>query len=288
MNIWQRPRQKKPYNSSKWALVVAAGFQFACSVDSAKNHYVLAEKLWAEGNYSASVSEFEKVISKDQKTIGYQALYRAASTQLLFLSQYEAAKEKFSRIIELNIDPKMTWQARLQIGDILFSKLEQYGQAILFYSELTKMKPDHEMVPEWMFRVAKSHFYLLQFEEAAQAFRELKTKFPLSLWGERASFEIGQTYLAQGEKSLDSHSSSSEQIRNRAIGAFREFLKKYPRSSLRAQAEFGVASCIEAGDQLQEAYQAFSDLKQRYPVPGVVEIKLSRIRERISQKGRKK
>ncbi|MGZ3687127.1 MAG: hypothetical protein ACXVBW_02430, partial [Bdellovibrionota bacterium] len=63
----------------RWIALAAFLGLTACSVDSAKNHYVLAEKLWSDRKYQASVSEFEKVTAKDPHgKLGLQALYRAA------------------------------------------------------------------------------------------------------------------------------------------------------------------------------------------------------------------
>lgn len=75
----------------------------ACSLDSAKSHYLLAEKLWTGGDYPAAVSEFEKVVVKDPKgKIGLQALFRAAMIQNINLFQYSDSLRKFKAYIELS------------------------------------------------------------------------------------------------------------------------------------------------------------------------------------------
>src|SRR4051794_36759945 len=109
-----------------WLAFAIATFLFAgCSLDSAKHHYLLAEKLWTDKNYAAAKVEFEKVIVKDRKgKLGVQALYRAAMTEALFLEQYEEATKKLRLFIQRSSDPQLVWEAKLQIGEILFSKLE--------------------------------------------------------------------------------------------------------------------------------------------------------------------
>src|SRR5690349_17986618 len=95
------------------------------SVDSAKHHYLLGEKLWTDKSYSAAVSAFEKVMVMDPRVkFGLQATFRAASTQFLFLSQYGDAVRKFQSFIQMSGDPRLIWEAQLQIGEIFFSKTE--------------------------------------------------------------------------------------------------------------------------------------------------------------------
>jgi TolA-binding protein len=247
-----------------------------CSVDSAKNHYVLAEKLWADQKYSASVTEFEKVISKDPKgKLGQQALYRAAMTQFLFLSQYGDAVRKLRNYIQISGDLHTIWDAQLQVGEILFSKTEQYDQAILHYRSLLKQKADVSEAPEFLFRIGKSHFFLFQFAEAVQAYQEVIKRYPQSTWSEKAEFEIGASLFTQ-------------EMFDEAIDAFKKHLRKYPKSERVAEARFGIASCLEELDRLEEAYEMYQSLQKTYPSPQVLAVKLSRIRERLSQRGKTK
>jgi TolA-binding protein len=253
-------------------------------VDNARNHYILAEKLWTDRNYSAAVSEFEKVISKDPRgKLGLQAMYRAAMTQSLFLNQYPEAIRKFKNYIQSSADSQSIWDAQLQIGEILYSKIEQYDQAIYHYRSLLKQKPKAREAPDLLFRIAKSHFYLFQFRDAIEVYSDLMKKYPTSSLAERAMFEIGATYFTRGEQGAEKDSDPEEAYQE-AITAYEKFIKKYPQSRFVPEARFGMASCLEELDQLEDAYQAYAALKGSYPSPNVIEIKLIRIRERMAQR----
>lgn len=255
-----------------------------CSVDNARNHYILAEKLWTDRNYGAAVTEFEKVISKDPHSkLGLQAHYRAATTQALFLSQYSDAIRKFRTFIEGSTDAKLIWDAQLQIGEILFAKMELYDQAIYHYQALLKERPHSPEAPELQFRIGKSQFFLFQFNEAVKTYEDLKKQFPLSKWAERAAFEIGTTYFTRGERP---ESSNSDRMPYKvAKEAFEKFIRLYPSSEWVPEAQFGIASCLEELDQPEEAYKAFTLLKGHYPSPHVIDVKLSRIQQRLAHKG---
>ncbi|MGK5083613.1 tetratricopeptide repeat protein [Bdellovibrionota bacterium FG-1] len=260
-----------------------------CTSNSTKKRYILAEKLWTDGKYSSAVSEFDKVTAKDPKSkLGLQALFRAAATQTLFLSQYEDAVKKFKIYAESpGVDPQLAWDAQKQIGEILFSKTEQYDRAIAHYEGLVKLKPDASEVPEFEFRIAKSHFFLWQFDEAVSDYRQIIMRFKGTVWAEKSALEIGVTHYTRGEqrpgKASREHAAGGGSYQE-AITAYEAFLKMYPKSELVPQAKFGIANCLEELGQLNAAYHAYQDLRLSYPAPQVIAIKLARIRERQAQR----
>ncbi|MEK7397074.1 MAG: tetratricopeptide repeat protein [Candidatus Poribacteria bacterium] len=252
----------------------------ACGINTARKNYILAEKLWNDGKYAAAVVEYEKVTTGDLNgKLGQQALFRAAITQLFFLSQYDEAARKLRQYLNIiSIDSAQAWEAEKLIGEILYSKSEQYDQAIHHYSSLIKKNPKAPDVQEFIFRIAKSHFYLGQFNEAISAFSSLVNTNQESVWRERAAYEIGVSYYTKGNRGSESYQD--------AIDTFEIFLKKYPKSRFVPEAKFGIANCLEEMDQLNAAYHAYETLRSDYIVPRIIEIKLARIRERKIQRSR--
>jgi TolA-binding protein len=268
------PRQKR-FSS----FFILAGMLLGCSVDSASHHYRLAEKLWNDKNYAASVLEFEKVVGKDPHgKLGQQALYRSAMTQYLFLSQYPEAVKKFRTFVEISDDPALRIEAMLQVGEILFSKMEQYDLAIKHYTQLLKTQSLAKEAPQFWFRIAKSQYFLFQFREALETYEKMIELFPSTPWAEKASFEKGLTYFTWGEREGESGFRHS-------IEAFESFMKTYPSSELITEARFWIASCYEETDHLPEAFQAFSRLKGIYPSEQIIQMKLSRIQKRLNRRG---
>jgi TolA-binding protein len=248
----------------------------------------LGEKLWSDRKYGSAVSEFEKVIAKDPRgKLGMRATYRAAMTQYLFLGEYGNAIRKFRTFAEISTDPVLVWDAQLQIGEILFSGTDQYDQAVLHYKSLLKQKPEAIQAAEFLFRIGKSQFFLFQFADAIDTFGSLVKKYgsSSSLWAEKAAFEIGSTYFTRGEQQSGGKSLGTTDYQA-AIVAYERFIKNYPKSELVSEARFGVASCLEELNQLDDAYSTYATLKKDYPSPNVVEIKMIRIRQRIAQRNR--
>ena len=254
-------------------------------MNSTKNHYILAEKLWTDGNYAASVAEFEKVTAKDPHgKLGLQALFRGAMTETLYLNHHSQAVKKLKSYAELTGDTPLAWDALKQIGEIYFSKTEQYDKAIQHYRSLLKAKPDSPEAPEFLYRIGKSHFYLWQFDDSVVAYREILTRFSNSPWSERAALELGTTFFTRQEEQRSGGRTHAVGGFEEAIQAYQSFIKTYPKSSLVSEARFGIASCLEEEDKLDAAYQEYEKLKPTYPSPNVIEIKLARIRERKAQR----
>ena len=280
----QQPPSRKASKRNRVLLLLF--FVVSCSGDSARNRYLLAEKFWNQGRYAAAVSEFEKVIQKDPKSkLGLLALYRAAVTQALYLSQYSEAVKKFYTFIESSGDTPTSWDAQKQIGEIFFTKTEQYDQANQHYRALLKLKPRATDAPEFLFRVGKSHFFQWQFDDAVKAYKELIKRYEKTKWAEKAAYEIGVTYFTRGEQQPPDKDPGKEAYQE-AIDSFQQFLKNYPNSQWVAEAKFGIANCLEEMDQLDAAYYQYEALKSTYPSPRVIEIKLIRIKERKEQRSR--
>jgi TolA-binding protein len=255
-----------------------------CSLNTAKKHYVLAEELWQEGNYQAAVAEFDKVTAKDPRgRLGQQALFRAATTEALFLSHYPEALKKFKIFAESSPDASAVWEAQKEIGELLFSKMEQYDQAVAHYRSLIQQKPGAPETPDFLYRIGKSEFFLWHFDDAIKTYEELHRRFGQTPSGEKALFEVGVCQFTRGEQSVGGRGPGMDTYRD-AIEAYERFIKTYPRSALVSQARFGIASALEELDQIDAAYQGYEALKDSYPDRNVIEIKLARIRDRRAQR----
>ena len=257
-------------------LVFFVALAFAgCTVQGSKRSYILAERFWSDGNYADSVREFEKVVKADPKhSLGMQALFRAAMTQTLFLNQHTEALEKLKTYLQLTEDPEMSWNARKEVGEILYTKQRKYGEALVWYQELLHQRPRSKDAPEIHYRIARCHFFLWKFNDAIQTLKEIESKYPGTTWAEKAAFEIGMTLFTQADDEGGTSSFSS------VIQAFEGFIQRYPKSPSLPHAQFWIASSLEEMERLDEAYARFETLKAKHPEPHLVEVKLKRIQER--------
>jgi len=272
-------QRTKPF-IKRITFIIMAVVAMGCSVGSAKKHYLLAEKLWTSGHYESAEKEFLKVIKNDPGSkLGHKALFRVAMTQTIFLKRHADAIENFIRFIEIEPNHPSAWSARLQIGEILYSKLRKHREAIIQYRKILRLNPEISQAAELQFRIAKSHFFLMDFQKAIDLYRVVMRDYKKSRWAEQAAFEIGISYFTGGGEET-----GKTDWFNHSVKAYNKFIKKYPDSKLIPQARFGIAACLEEQELLSKAYERFAELKGVYPSPNVIEIRLARIRERMKQK----
>jgi TolA-binding protein len=269
-------------------------FVVACGGSGAKSEYILAEKLWADKSYAAAAAQFERAFQKDQKgALGKQALYRAATTQYLFVKKYSAALALFRKYLEVDPEGTAARDAEIQIGEILFDRLSQYDAAIQHYRKWLREHPGDPQNPEFLFRVGRSQFYLWQFEDAIQTFESLAMQTAEERWLAEAFYQAGMAHLAlagQGQdrggatEAEDSDVGMSKKERyKRAIAAFEQVGSRFPKSKAAPEARLGLATAYEELGQWQDAIDVLEPLVSAYPVPQVIKIRMIRIRERLAR-----
>lgn len=283
MRVQTPPFRRATLSLMKRGLWGAAFTLFcACSAQNAKQHYLLAERLWSDRQYAAAAAEFEKVIALEPHgKLGTQALFRAANTQMLFLNRNADALSNFRRFAAASPDRAAVWEAQVQIGEILFSRLEQHEAAIEHYSRLLEQYPAAREKAEFSFRTAQANFFLRRFDRALKGYALVIRGFPQSPQAERASYEVGFTLLTRAAIPTQERSAQLESYQE-AIDAFENFIRRYPKSDRAVLARFGVASALEETDQLSAALQTYISLRGKYPSPEVIETKIRRIQGRLA------
>jgi TolA-binding protein len=259
-----------------------------CSVDSVKNRYLLAEKLWADGNYQAAVTEFDRVSRRDPEgNLGRRALLRSAMTQTLFLNEHSEAQKKLEHLIEQEGDSDLAWEARKQIGEVLFSRLENHRASIKHYQSLVAARPRAQEVAEFLFRIGMSNFQGWAFDQALLFFDRVQNEYPGTEWAEKSAYQSAMVWLTRGEQRPGPiFLARGRDVYQQAIAGFDRFLMRFPNTNLRSQAIFGKAVALEELDQLDLALIEFEKIQNTYPTPQVVQIRMFRLRERLARRRR--
>lgn len=265
-----------------------ASFLTGCGSSGVKNDYVLAEQLWQEGRFESSARLFERVFQREPKeTLGQQALYRAATTRLLFLRQYSKALELFSKYLEIVPLGPTADEARAQLGDIYFSKLRQYDRAIEYYQHWLEAAPSSPDRSEFLYRIGRSQFLSKRFVEATTTFQKIIREGFSEKRSSAAIYQLGMTYLTQAvETKFDKTEKklSVKDLHRLATQQFDWIEQKYPHSLEAPEAALGSATSLEERGLWDEALKKLMDVQARYPVPQVVKIRIHRIQERLTRR----
>lgn len=267
-------------------LIIVFPFLFACSAGTAKHHFLQGEKFWFEKKYAPAVSEFEKTAEKDPKgKLGLYARFRSAEIRWLYLFQDIEAVQSFKQFLKESTDPDLTLEASMQMGEILFSRLQAYEQAYSHYKEMLKRYPNAKEAPEIQMRMAKCQFFLWNFDEAKELYDEIVEKYPASYWAEKATYESAASSWIGAERMATEDPAEAKEMFLEAKKEFQNFLSLYPKSTFAPHARFGIASIHESNEEESAAIQTLETLVSDYPSRGVVLLKLARIKGRQKKRG---
>jgi tetratricopeptide (TPR) repeat protein len=239
----------------------------ACNVNSSKNQFQLADKLYIEKKYDASIHEFEKIIQRDPLgKFGVDALNRIAIIQHLYLDLPEEALKSYKLLIKRTEDKDIKREAQTIIANIYFERFSDYSKAAENYRETLEAFPSRSDADFIMYRVARAYFLQAQFEKAAQSYRELINKFPSTDYARKAALELANSLGSLGKCS-------------QAIPLFEEIVKN-ETNDLKTLAIFEMANCYEILDDLDKSYDLLVGIQELYPNPNVITLKMQKIKRR--------
>lgn len=276
-------RRQKPCSERVAGLVLAVLLTSGpgCTAQSSiSNHYLTAEKLWSEKNYPAAVAEFDRVVKESpESAIGLQALWRASMTQALFLDEPQKALKGFELFIQRASNSELAPQALLEMGEILFTRLNQYGRAIEHYEKMIE-SPHFREEDRALFhyRVARSHFHLQRIRKSIEWYERMLSRFPKSSWIPRAMADLGSAWYALGDLDRTAFPKALkifQDLKGRTQGR---------QHRLFVEAVFNEASTLEELDKLEEAHDLFKTIENDYPAPNVIRIRMVRLSERMKKK----
>lgn len=255
--------------SSKRAWLAAALLLplLACNARSPETKYRLAEQLLEDHKYDAAISEFQDIIDKAPSSpLGLQAQLQVAQIQHLYLGRSQEAIESYQEFLKRSKDPNKNREVERTLGDLQFQNFENYDEAIASYTKLVKDRPGSPDAEELVYRLGRAFFLKSQFADAIKVFTYQIEHFPKGDLRWKAELEVG-------------NSLSGENKCGEAIQHFTKVAAEAPKAQ-RVLASFAKASCFEEQDDLDSAYEIFSQIKDDYPTPSVVELKLQKIKRR--------
>jgi TolA-binding protein len=259
------PKRKHKKSAAKALFLFA--FLAACNANSPETKFLLAEKLLEDKKYDAAISEFQDIVEKSPNSqLGLDAQLKIAQIQQLYLGRSQEAIDAYREFLKRTKDPQKHREVERILGDMQFQNFERYDEAIESYTRLVKEKPDSPEAEDLIFKLGRAFFLKGQFSDSLKVFQYERSRFPNGKFYWKVELEIGNSLGAQGKCP-------------EAIKQFDVVIAKAPKEQ-RVLAAFAKASCFEELDDLDSAYEVFSSIKDSYPTPPVVELKMQKIKRR--------
>lgn len=239
----------------------------ACNVNSSQNKFLLAERLHEDKKYEAAINEYQDVVNKEPYSeLGIKALLKIAQTQHLYLGRMSEAQATYRLYLKRTKSKEDKQQITQILAKLAFEEFENYDEAIQLYRGLLADKPADAEAEEYDFQIGRALFFKNKFQEAAEAFEELKTKYPTGKYAIRADLESANAESARGHC-------------REAIAHYQRVIAKKD-AAITPRAIFEQANCYEELDDLDKAYELLDSIRETYPAPQVVALKMNKIKRR--------
>lgn len=225
-----------------------------------------------------AISWYDKAIAAGASASDY-AMYQKGVCQGL-LKRFDEKIATLKKLLSLQPGSQYAPDAKFQLGET-YLNLDQDDKARPYYAEVVSQYPNSPHVRTSMLQCALIDKRQGRTEQALQGFKAVVAKYPTADGAHDALAGIERIYVEQGKvaeyeayvKTLEfvdpatldldeNYYRSAEQFYfadqcDKAIGAFGDYLAKYPKGAYAMNAEYYRADCLYRAGKSQDALDGF-------------------------------
>lgn len=228
----------------------------SADIDPAVKLQAQFQKAWVQYRnqaYQQAQPAFETVYNTAPNTdVGKEALFWSADANYQ-MKQFGPAANQFASFIRQNPDHELIGAAYYSLGWSYF-QMGSFDQAIAPLREFLENydPPEIALFPydtDTQLRLGDSYYAVGDYEAAIKTYQEAIGAEP---GGDYAMFQIGNSYY-RAESTYE------------AVTTFRKFLRIYPYSRLREQAQYNIAYIYLNSGNYTQAIEEFQTVINKYP-----------------------
>jgi tetratricopeptide (TPR) repeat protein len=202
-----------------------------------------------------------------------QALYQSAEIKNLYQKRYaEALLDYLSLQQKYPEEYALVRNAQLRIAEIYKNRQRDYQRAADEYRKALDLGAENP--DRIQYEIADSYFRQEAYNQAVEAFAELRRKYPQSPLLAEAVYRMATVYSLLGESEA-------------AIESFREAMGRWPTSPYAVEARFGLAAVLEERDNFAEALSLLYSLRGEYNNADALAKKIEMLELRMKKKQRR-
>lgn len=248
----------------------------ACGENVSESLMKKAQDEWVKGRSHSAVELFKAVLKKKPSgPMAEEALFRLGEISHFSLGSSAQAIMYFQELLQLNRKGVFAHDAQKYVAEIVEFTFKDYEQAIIEYQKLIDRFDTEDEKGGHQYRIASVYFKMQNYEQALAEWEVLLDDHSKSSWAEEAQFKVVEILYTL-------------QRCSKARQYYDDFLEKYPASEFKDEMEFIMASCLEEGGKLQEAYNRFKLLEDDYPYPAILKTKMDGLEKRMKKRKNKK
>lgn len=248
-------------------LILLIGFLFFSSCDFSpklQQEILAAQELVSKGDYKNATGLYEKILNMNMEPqLRIKILYQLADLFSIFLGDAEKGKKYYGKVFEVSGDTHDQIKALERIGELNFTYLKNYKEALSTYKHLLAIKAESTDLDFFDLRVALSHFNLGDLERA---------HFELERISQNSTHHyriISLYYLGL------IHFRKSEW--EPAVNLWKKYLEVEKRRDKIVEVRYLMANAYETMENLKEAYAIYYSLLGEYPNTKVIQNRLKAV-----------
>ena len=261
------PEKKHIKGPAGWALVLSLVLCACSSPEERDLDRALSEAQ--KGHHRTSITYFERVLKRSPtSSTALQAAREGAKVSVFDLKDFKKAIIFYRHLILESPDPKEREAAQKDLANVAFENLNDYEMAAKEYSKLMGLNLPFSEKSRFQISLARSYFYLGQFEQAASEIE--------ALLKERLEDRVRFDALT-----LKGHILVSKKDFVAAASVYQQVLKEFPKRSVVENVALQLAVCHEENQDYRAAIQVLEGAVTSANNRDYVELRIKRLQERL-------
>ncbi len=228
----------------------------------------------SERDYQQALDYYEGIYRRNPTFhLAGQALYQGAEIKNLYQKRYPEALLDYLTLQQKYPDEAaLVRDSQVRIAEIYKNRQRDYLRAADEYRkalDLGVKNPD-----QIQYEIADSYFRQEAYQQAVDAFAELRQSYPHSPLLAEAGYRVATVYSLLGESDA-------------AIQGFREVMGRWPTSPYAIEARFGLAVVLEERDNFAEALSLLHSLRGEYSNAEALDKKIEMLELHMKKKQRR-
>lgn len=228
---------------------------------------IKAQEFISDREYQKANNLYKSILlRRPSKTIDIKISYQIAEINFLYLNNYKDAVKFYTRVTNITDDPLWQTKALEKIGLITFENLKDYKNSRNAYRKLKNFIPKLENQDFYNLRFALTYFNEQDYSKSSKYLKEIIVE-EKSKFITDAFYHIGLINFYKREWET-------------AVSYWFEYLKREKRQDKIVQIKFLIANAYESGEKLKEAYNVYYSIISSYPNPEVIKSRLNSLYQR--------
>ena len=199
------------------------------------------------------------------------ALYWIGRTADLYLSDPRQSLAAYRSVLRHYPESPRVAESQFRLAELYETRFSDDRRALDEYRRVLIHGPEGEFAARARFQMAGCRFRLGDVDRA-RGMGEIRPGFSRQSARPRALYLIGRAYVVKGEP-------------EEATRVFGDLLERYPEAELEMEIRYQLAACLEEQGKLDEALGRYREIRDRYPNPEAIKVKIAGLERRIATAG---